>query len=187
MDTVEAAATAAGVETVLVVADDRSDARLFAGMPDVLTMVTRAGGLNEAILDGARHVGHGWIAALPGDLPSLRANELSDALIRAQPHPLSVVADRQGSGSTLLAASTVRGLLPLYGPDSFARHVAVGAVPLTLPLASGLRRDVDVIGDLSGVTGRRTLAVLAELTAADRSSLVPCRDRRLTTSCPGNG
>ncbi len=187
MDTVEAAAAAVPVDTVLVVADDRSDARLFVGMAGVRPLLTGAGGLNEAILDGSCHIRHGRIAVLPGDLPSLRADELTAALFSAQPHPLAVVADRHGSGSTLLAASAVRGLAPRYGPGSFSRHVAVGAVPLELPVTSGLRRDVDVIGDLAGVTGRRTLALLAEVTAADRSALLRRPVPGLTTAFGAQG
>ena len=37
---------------------------------------------------------------------------------------------------------------------------SVGAVLLNLPVESGLRRDVDQVSDLAGVTGPRTLAVL---------------------------
>jgi hypothetical protein len=40
------------------------------------------------------------------------------------------------------------------------RHLADGAVLLDLPVESGLRRDVDRVDDLQGVTGSRTLAVL---------------------------
>ena len=71
-----------------------------------------------------------------------------------------MVADRQGTGTTLLAASHSGQLRPQYGRDSLRRHVAAGAVLLDLPVASGLRRDVDRIGDLFGMTGSRTLAVL---------------------------
>lgn len=174
LDTVEAAAAAAGVDTVLVLANDRSDAQLFVGIPGVRPVLTRADGLNDAILDGCRFLRHGRVVVLPADLPSLRADELGDALISAQPLPLAVVADRHGSGSTLLAATSVRDLLPRYGPGSFERHVAAGAVPLELPLSSGLRRDVDVNSDLAGVTGWRTLALLAEVPAANRSALLSC-------------
>ena len=71
-----------------------------------------------------------------------------------------MVADKQGTGTTLLTAAPRTALRPHYGPGSLRQHVAAGAVPIELPVASGLRRDVDVADDLVGVTGARTLNVL---------------------------
>jgi 2-phospho-L-lactate/phosphoenolpyruvate guanylyltransferase len=73
-----------------------------------------------------------------------------------------VVADRQGTGTTLLAASSREFLQPRYGAGSLGRHRAAGAVLLDLPVESGLRRDVDHVADLLGVTGPRTVEVLSE-------------------------
>jgi 2-phospho-L-lactate guanylyltransferase len=123
--------------------------------------------LNQAIVDGARvTVGaadgqrSGPVAVLPGDLPSLLPGELAAALSAAASHPCAVVADKQGTGTTLLAASDVSLLQPRYGPGSLGRHLADGAVRLDVPEDSGLRRDVDHLADLPDVTGPRTVAVL---------------------------
>ncbi len=163
LDTVLAATGAANVDAVLVVADDAEDARHFAAIAGVQTLLTAAAGLNEAIAEGLRSLPHRSKAAvLPGDLPSLSADELEGALSAASRHEFAVVADRQGTGTTLLTASSARRLHPRYGSGSFARHVAAGAVPLEVPVGSGLRRDVDDAADLTGVLGARTLAVLAD-------------------------
>jgi len=165
LDTVTAAAITPGVAEVLVVIEDPADGDALARVPGVRIRMTRAAGLNAAIGDGlgARDGrSGGQIAVLPGDLPSLTAAELSAALAAARPHRLTVVADRQGTGTTLLTASAGAWLRPQYGPDSLRRHVADGALPLELPVDSGLRRDVDQVADLHGVTGPRTLALLAE-------------------------
>ncbi len=167
LDTVEAAAGAANVGAVLVVADDAEDAAQFAPVPGVRTLLTAAAGLNEAIGAGLRSLPpRSRTAVLPGDLPSVTSVELDEALSAASGHDLAVVADRQGTGTTLLAGSSARRLHPRYGPRSFARHVAAGAVPLQLPVDSGLRRDVDAATDLAGVLGVRTLAVLADAACA---------------------
>ena len=71
-----------------------------------------------------------------------------------------MVADRQGTGTTLLAALTAAAIRPQYGTDSLRRHRDSGAHELTIPAGSGLRRDVDHVGDLVGVTGPRTVSVI---------------------------
>lgn len=174
LDTVTAAAAADGVLTVLVVVDDPADGDQLAAIPWVRIVRSRTPGLNQAIADGLHAVGHdassvenvadgpGPVAVLPADLPSLAAMELSEALAAAVPHRSAVVADRQGTGTTLLTAAGAHHLQPRYGSESLRRHVAGGAVLLDLPVTSGLRRDVDQIDDLAGVRGPRTLAVLTE-------------------------
>ncbi len=163
LDTVEAAARAAEVGRVLVVADDADDARLLIRISGVRTLLTATTGLNAAISEGLRSLpGDARAAVLPGDLPSLTSGEMGDALAAASRHELAVVADRQGTGTTLLTASSAAWLHPRYGEGSFGRHVATGAVPLEVPVISGLRRDVDTAADLADVRGRRTLAALAD-------------------------
>ena len=159
-DTIAAATAAPGVRLVLVVAEDEADGDRLAQLPGVHIQVTTTAGLNEAIRDGLAGIADGPVAVLPGDLPSLTADELGDALGAARAHRTAVVADRQGTGTTLLTATAPGRLRPHYGPDSLRRHVAGGAVLLNLPIESGLRRDVDQVSDLAGVTGQRTLAVL---------------------------
>lgn len=179
MDTAEAAAAAAAVAEVLVIVEDDSDGREFDQLPGVRVVVTQTRALNDAIRDGLAGLvgtrstaaaprpggargdaGSGPVATLPGDLPSLTSEELDAALAACLPHRLAVVADRQGTGTTLLAAASTAALEPHYGPGSLRRHLAAGAVPIELPADSGLRRDVDVADDLDSVRGRRTVEVL---------------------------
>ena len=163
MDTVEAASTAHEVGSVLVVVESPHDGDRFTELAGVRVVRTGTSGLNEAIADGLGVLGtsmQGPIAVLPGDLPSLTADELDQALVAASQHRRAVVADRQGTGTTLLTAALRSALRPHYGPGSLRQHVAAGAVPIELPVASGLRRDVDVAADLAGVTGVRTLKAL---------------------------
>ena len=160
-DTISAASVAPGVGVVVVVAEDGTDAEQLAVIPGVRIQRTTTTGLNQAINDGLSGLtARGPVAVLPGDLPSLTPGELGDALTVAHRHPLGVVADRQGTGTTLLTALSPALLRPHYGRDSLRRHVALGAVLLDLPVESGLRRDVDRVDDLRGITGSATLAVL---------------------------
>lgn len=165
IDTVTAIAAASRVRAVLVLVDDDGDGRALAAIGKVTAHRCRARGLNEAIREALRlpEASGGPVAVLPADLPSLRAQELDVALDAADGLPLSVVADRQGTGTTLLAAGRAALLEPRYGTGSFARHVAVGAVPLAVPVGSGLRRDVDVVTDLRDATGPLTCAEAGDL------------------------
>lgn len=147
MDTAAAAAAAPPVRAVVAVAEDAADAEALGAIVGVVARLTSVRGLNSSIMDAVRDLA-GPVAVLPGDLPSLLPAELALALGFAGPHRLAVVADRQGSGTTLLAASGARQLRPRYGPGSFAAHLTAGAVHVPTAPSSGLRRDVDVLEDL---------------------------------------
>lgn len=166
-DTVSAIVGAAPVGRTLVVLEDARDGTTLARVPGVDLFVTRTNELNAAIRDGLAALDRdgdgdrvGPVAVVPADLPSLTSVELTDALALAAAHPCSVVADRGGTGTTMLAAQSSELMNPRYGADSFLAHVAGGAVPLDLPGRSGLRRDVDRVDNLRSVTGPRTRAIL---------------------------
>ncbi len=163
LDTVEAASLAGAVRDVLVVVENPDDGDRLTEVARVRIVKTATRGLNEAIADGLgalRIATDGPVGVLPADLPSLTADELDLALTAADTHLRAVVADKQGTGSTLLTAAGRSNLRPHYGPGSLRQHVAAGAVPIELPVGSGLRRDVDRAVDLAGVTGARTVKVL---------------------------
>jgi len=165
LDTVTAIASAAEVGRVVVLVDDETDGELLASAGTVTVHRSAVTGLNAALSEGLslpEAAGHP-VAVLPADLPSLRSAELDAALRAAAGVAFAVVADRQGTGTTLLAARDRALLRPRYGAGSFASHVAAGAVPLVVPAESGLRRDVDVLEDLRGVTGPLTCAESGEL------------------------
>ena len=161
MDTVAAAVGADSVGGVVVVIEDPRDGDRLTELAGVRILRTAAAGLNAAITQGLAAAGPGAVAVLPADLPSLTSSELDLALGQALRYPVAVVADRQGTGTTLLAAASAAAIDPQYGADSLRRHRDSGAHQLTVPAESGLRRDVDHVGDLAGVTGPRTVAVIA--------------------------
>ncbi len=166
LDTARAAAAATGVRRVLALVEDAADGHALGRIPGVAARRCTASGLNEAIREACAmaDVAPGPVAVLPADLPSLRAEELDAALSAAAAVPLAVVPDRQGTGTTMLAARVAALLDPHFGPGSFAAHRDGGAVALAVPAASGLRRDVDVLADLRGVTGPLTRAEAGDLT-----------------------
>jgi 2-phospho-L-lactate guanylyltransferase len=139
-DTVAAARAADGVARVLVVAD-RPDG------DGVLVQVQP--GLNAALTEAAAHATQFWpddgVAALVGDLPALRPDELADALASAAERPSAFVPDASGTGTTLLTAAPGTSLRPRFGPGSAARHRETASA---VPGGPGLRHDVDTAEDL---------------------------------------
>jgi len=129
--------------------------------------------LNAALEHGAAVAARRWpgngIAALSADLPALRPAELSRALrsAAAVTGGAAFVADEQGIGTTLYAATPGAVFRPMFGGASRRRHAASGVCELLLDGIPGLRRDVDTPEDLrTAVTlgaGTRTMAVAGEL------------------------
>jgi 2-phospho-L-lactate guanylyltransferase len=154
LDTIAAAAAAESVAQVVVVTDDALLPVLAADIPG-LRMVPEgeAKGLNAAVAEGARHIDGMPRAALLGDLPALRPGDLDEALSRAEALERCVVADADGTGSTLVTAAAGVEWESHFGPGSFAEHVSRGCTPLEVAAASTLRHDVDTSEQLRAADG----------------------------------
>lgn len=87
-------------------------------------------------------------AVVVGDLAGLRPAELSEALNAAARVQRAVVADRDGTGTTMVTALPGLKLVHRFGPQSLSRHVAAGSVELQVPIDSSLRLDIDTVADL---------------------------------------
>jgi 2-phospho-L-lactate/phosphoenolpyruvate guanylyltransferase len=171
LDTIEAAANASRVEAVIVVTDDSELAHAAAGLPHV-TVVGEGPekGLNAAIATGAEAAGDGPRAALLGDVPALNPVDLDAALAGAEDLERGLVADAEGTGTTLVTARSGAVWLSAFGDDSAARHRLLGCVDIDVPAESTLRRDVDTVEQLAAAralgVGPRTAAVLAAVPTA---------------------
>ncbi|MEO7720302.1 MAG: 2-phospho-L-lactate guanylyltransferase [Pseudolysinimonas sp.] len=140
LDTVAAAVACDAVERVIVVT---ADATFRPPRAEVLPEFAPAG-IDAAVAAGAAHAGLvGARAALLGDLPTLVPTELAAALDLAALEPRAFVPDHDGTGTTLVTAMPGIELLTVFGPDSAARHRALGLVELELPHTSSVRFDVD--------------------------------------------
>jgi 2-phospho-L-lactate guanylyltransferase len=158
LDTIEATLGATNVVAVLVVTDDdliaSAASDLGAGViPDV-----PGDGLNAAFRHGietaAARYPEAGVALLAGDLPALRSGELDAALLVVTSSPgMTVVADHEGVGTTMLASRSATGLQPAFGVGSFARHRTLGAVALESSELDGLRCDVDDEAALQAAIG----------------------------------
>lgn len=181
-DSIDAAAQAAGVALVVVVTDDPDAATTVPSVPaaTVTVVADPGGGLNAAIAAGTAGHGHRPRAALLGDVAGLRPGDLAAALDEARAFERGVVPDAEGTGSTLLTAAAGAEWASRFGVDSFARHRRLGAVPIEVDAASGLRRDIDTAAQLDELgeqtVGPRTAALLR---TARRSDTAPPPTARL--------
>jgi 2-phospho-L-lactate guanylyltransferase len=171
-DTVAAVLACAAVRDVAVVTDDALAGRELGALgARIVAEATAGGGLNAALAHGAavarRARPDGAVAALNADLPALRPAELARVLEAASEFPRAFLPDAAGIGTTLLAASPGRELLPEFGVDSRARHAASGAVELLPGGVDSVRQDVDTVADLRAAmalgVGPRTAALAALL------------------------
>lgn len=166
LDTIAAAAACDEVQRVIVVSEDGSLPLLATDIPGLRFVPEGdARGLNEAIAEGAKTAERMRRAALLGDLPALRPEDLAVALRAAASVDHGVVPDAEGTGSTLVTAAEGVAWESAFGDGSFARHVGLGFTALGLPASSTVRRDVDTTEQLDAAValglGPRTAAVLA--------------------------
>jgi 2-phospho-L-lactate/phosphoenolpyruvate guanylyltransferase len=141
LDTAVAALGCPVVGEVAVVTDDPAVRGPALALGARVVPDEPGAGLNPAFRHGARLAAGRPVAALAGDLPALRAEELAAALAAAAGAARGFVADAEGTGTTLLTARGVP-LDPRFGPGSAAAHAASGAAPLTGAWPT-LRQDVD--------------------------------------------
>ncbi|WP_432187099.1 2-phospho-L-lactate guanylyltransferase [Streptomyces sp. Tue6028] len=170
-DTVAAVLACTAVLDVAVVTDDVLAGRELAALGARVVPDEPGGGLNAALAHAAAVVRsrspESAVAALNADLPALRPTELARVLDAAAEFPRSFLPDAAAIGTTLLAASPGRELLPAFGTESRARHRASGAVEIGLDAVDSVRQDVDTGDDLRAAlalgVGPRTAAVAAHL------------------------
>jgi 2-phospho-L-lactate guanylyltransferase len=153
-DTLVAARTAAAVDNVWVVTADATAASVASSLGALVIIEATEqvhAGLNAALRRGCQVVGTAHpdrpLAILTADLPALRSGPLDEALLAAHKLDRAVVADVQGTGTTLLTSRRPERMRPAFGRDSHARHLAAGAV--AIDASECLRRDVDTAADLA--------------------------------------
>jgi 2-phospho-L-lactate guanylyltransferase len=160
LDTLAAALACPAVAGVLVVTSDEAVAAAARDVGAKVVPDAPAAGLNPALAHGAAVAGRGPLAALAGDLPALRGDDLAAALAAVTAR--AYVPDAAGTGTTLLAAPPGVPLDPRFGPGSARAHAESGAI--ALPAVASLRHDVDTAADLAAAAllglGPRTAALL---------------------------
>lgn len=175
LDTLDAVAQAIPPDRIVLVCSDPVIVT-YGENAGLLCVPDAATGLNAAVrnADGAigareRTMPHerdqppAAVAALLGDLPALRGEDLTEALTLAASYDRAFVPDREGTGTVLLTDRTGT-LHPRFGEGSAERHEKSGYLRLDLELPH-LRTDVDVAEDLAAALQLGCGANLATLLA----------------------
>ena len=169
LDVIDVLHESPAIDRVVVVTSDDDVRAAVAGCDMV---ADRGRGLDDAVAQGGAHVlGQGGtrIVVVPSDLPCLTAPALTEVLTQAASHTHAFCPDAEGDGTSLVVSNDPATLVTSYGPGSAAAHRASGLVPL-LESPPAARRDVDTLAHLRDAeslgVGRRTAAVIAELTPA---------------------
>ncbi len=172
-DTVAAVGAVEAVERVLLVSGEPL-LREALQPYDVEVVPDPGGGLNAAVAAGLAHAQsaapEAFAAVLVGDLPALTGADLAAALdlaVRAarSGHPLGFVADRDGTGTTVVTVAPGATASTRFGTGSRASHAAAGFLELAVPDASSLRLDIDDVSALEDVLDRAGPLTRAELAA----------------------
>ncbi len=151
---VMAAQTSGELARITVVSPDRAvlDA---AGALGVAALCQRTTGLNPALDEAradARSHGAEAILVLHADLPRLHPADIAMMVRLLPPPPAAVLApDHTGGGTNALLIAPTDALPFLFGPDSFARHVAAAKrqrLPYAIASAPGIAGDVDTPDDV---------------------------------------
>ena len=168
-DTVRAAVQCAAVDRAVVVTRDRVVAAMAQSLDAAVMPGEPPGDLDQAVryaVSTALAHGSARIAVLPGDLPCATADTIAVGLTVAATMARSVLADADGTGTSLLA-TTDGSMEPRWGAGSFQRHQDAGARAIASAGLSRLRRDVDTLADLDAAVvlgvGAATGSVVAEL------------------------
>lgn len=144
LDTITAAVGGIPPAHLVVVTSDEPTAA-FVRNQGCSVIADDGDGLNAAIRQGIRYVeqvlGLGPTAILLGDIPTLRSQDLVNALSACAAHPKALVPDASGTGTVLLSALSPGDLNPRFGPGSAQEH-SRDCVRLDLDLPA-LRADVD--------------------------------------------
>lgn len=151
-DSVAAALACELVHEVMVVTNDRTAERVLADLGARVIRDAPDAGLNAAVEHGvgmARRLDpDAAVAAMLGDLPALRGEDLHLAFAAGSRFRHWFVADADGTGTTLLAAVTGVEPAPSFGPRSRRDHHLAGAADIDAPGLVRLRRDVDTVDHL---------------------------------------
>jgi 2-phospho-L-lactate guanylyltransferase len=178
-DVVAAVAASDAVREIVVVTPEIDLARRLGG--DVVVLREwRASGLNDAYVRAREAVGRGPLALVAADLPRLRTADIDRVTSAAEGSATPVVvADCEGSGTTVLASTDATLLRPRFGVDSRAAHIAGGAEDVSAGFPPSVRHDVDTFASLAALcsgdaVGRATGDWLSRMSECLGDVCLPC-------------
>lgn len=140
---------------IAVVTQD-SQVREFALSQQVRVLAETATGVNAAVTEAARILlGEGCttMVVVPADVPLATPTDFASVIAaqEGEESAVTLVADRIGTGTNLLACSPPAAIQPSFGENSLARHreaARQARIPMTVLDLPNLSLDVDSPADL---------------------------------------
>jgi 2-phospho-L-lactate guanylyltransferase len=157
-DVLEAIGEARAVERTIVVSGDpiaqelasEAGVEVVPDPEDAGHVAAAQAGIARAEVEGAE-----CVVLLPGDCPLLDPRELDRLLTGVPERYVGIVPDRHGSGTNALVLSPPGAIVPAFGEDSCARHVALAreaGVPFGVEELGSLGLDLDTPADVIALT-----------------------------------
>jgi 2-phospho-L-lactate guanylyltransferase len=159
-DVLAAIAEARTIERTIVVSGDPIAQELAADVgAEVVPDPGDAGHVEAALAGIARAEAEGatCVVLLPGDCPLLDPRELDRLLTGIPERYVGIVPDRHGTGTNALALSPPDAIVPAFGEDSCARHVAAAreaGIAFGVEELASLGLDLDTPADIIALTRR---------------------------------
>jgi 2-phospho-L-lactate/phosphoenolpyruvate guanylyltransferase len=150
------------IDDILVVTADPSVARQARWFGHKVLVQRSDQGHSDAAAAGARAAmadGAVRVAMLPVDCPMLEIEEL-DARVGRSPRTALIVPDRHGTGTNALVLAPPDLFVPVFGPDSCARHVSrarASGISFALEEVESVATDLDTPEDMSLLRDRLLL------------------------------
>lgn len=117
-------------------------------------------GLNKAVrmaIHQSQHGGAEAVLIVHADLPLLKAREVDSFLEQAKAYSVAVAPSRDGSGTNALFMNPPQVIQPVFGSDSFRRHLAFAKkmdASVKIIRLKGISFDVDAPQDLAKLMRR---------------------------------
>jgi 2-phospho-L-lactate/phosphoenolpyruvate guanylyltransferase len=157
-DVLEAIGEARSIELTIVVSGDPIAQELAAEAGAAVVPDPGDMGHVEAVLAGiarAEAEAAECVVLLAGDCPLLDPRELDRLLTGVPSRYVGIVPDRHGSGTNALALSPPDAIVPAFGEDSCARHVAAAreaGIAFGVEELASLGLDLDTPADVIALT-----------------------------------
>lgn len=148
------------IRWVTVVSADRSVGRISRHFSASFLWEGKRRGLNKAVrmaIHQSLNKRAGAVLIVHADLPLLKPSEVDSFLERSKAYPVAVAPSRDGSGTNALFMNPPQVIQPVFGSDSFRRHLALAKkmdAPVKIIRLKGLSFDVDGPQDLAKLMRR---------------------------------
>ena len=143
------------VHSVLVVTADKTAREIVKSFGATFLWEGRRRGLNKGVslaLKKCQSDGAKAVLVLHCDLPFLKSREIDKFLDQAEGYAVALTPSKDGSGTNALFLKPPQVIRPVFGKNSFRRHLALAKqkdLPYKVMRFRGMRFDIDNPKDLA--------------------------------------